>query len=192
MSPLKPINRTLVSIDNGVWCQKQKPRRNWIKATEGLFLQVDSVMTPSVTVVEGSYQIRPGFVLKLLWLCCKVFSTCCIFMGSTRSSAYYSLSVPRLWSAGIAACEDSEVLVFQAVSRAECAEWILFFFFLQYYSVGKTLQSCFDPSFELQPGGRRNDENKILGPPTWNCWWCVKWSVEASTVSQQASMKGDL
>lgn len=32
-----------------------------------------------------------------------------------------------LWSAGIAACEDSEVLFFKAVSRAECAEWILFF-----------------------------------------------------------------
>lgn len=76
--------------------------------------------------VWGSYQISPVFVLRLLWLCCDVFSTSCVFMGSTRPSAYHLLSVPQLWSAGIAACEDSQVVFFKAVSGAECAEWILF------------------------------------------------------------------
>lgn len=54
------------------------------------------------------------------WLFCNPGSRFCIFMSRSKLFSWFFLPVPQLWSAEIAACEDSGVIFFGAVSRAEC------------------------------------------------------------------------
>lgn len=122
----------------------EEPNENSRKL-KGLFLEVDSVMRHSGMTTSVTVRARHGcwrrwcmsedhirLALLLSCSCGDCVATYSAPAAFSRGAQGLQLTTSSqslmLWSAGIAACEDPEVLFFKAVSRAECAEWILFFF----------------------------------------------------------------
>lgn len=112
---------------------------NFSRKMKGLFLEFDSFMWRSSMTTSATVRcwrrwcVSEDHIRSALFLSCSCCDCVVIysqhllhFHGEHKASVCYFLSIPQLWSAGTAAFEDSEVLFFRAVSRAECAEWILF------------------------------------------------------------------